>query len=114
MSTGADKPSQPVLQWMDDRLLRIDDVEFYLSVGLDELHSHQSRTNHFLLGKTRRMIEDVLTLRENEDVRKVLDVGIFKGGSAVLYTPLPCTGLRMSSWARPWASKKRICSNSGK
>jgi SAM-dependent methyltransferase len=75
-------------EWVTEQLMRIGDVEFYLTVGLDELHAHQSDRNHFLLGKTRPMIEDVLALRERERIEKILDVGIFKGGSAVLYTKL--------------------------
>jgi len=79
-------PHEP--EWLPEQLMRMDGVEFYLTVGLDELHSHESRRNHFLLGKTRPMIEDVLALRDNEDIHRILDVGIFKGGSAVLYTKI--------------------------
>ena len=73
------------LEWASDHLLRIDDVEFYLTVDLDELHAHQSRRNHFLLGKTRPMLDAVLALRDTENIGRILDVGIFKGGSAALY-----------------------------
>jgi hypothetical protein len=76
------------LEWTSEQLLRIDEVEFYLTVDLDELHAHESRTNHFLLGKTRSMIDAVRALRDTESIRRILDVGIFKGGSAALYTKL--------------------------
>jgi len=78
-------PAPLALEWTSERLLRIDGVEFYLTVDLDDLHAHESRTNHFLLGKTRPMVDAVLNLRETESIRRILDVGIFKGGSAALY-----------------------------
>ena len=77
---------QTRLEWLTEQLLRIDGVEFHLTVDLDELHSHPSGTNHFLLGKSRAMVDDIVALRENERIRKILDIGIFKGGSAALYT----------------------------
>jgi len=77
---------QPRTEWIAEHLLRIDDVEFHLTVDLDELHAHPSRTNHFLLGKTRAMVDDILALRNSERIQKILDIGIFKGGSAALYT----------------------------
>jgi SAM-dependent methyltransferase len=77
-----------VLAWASEQLLRIDEVEFHLTVALDELHAHESRRNHFLLGKTRAMIDAVLALRDTERIDRILDVGIFKGGSAALYMKL--------------------------
>ena len=78
-------PAPLALEWTSEQLLRIDEVEFYLTVDLDDLHAHESRTNHFLLGKTRPMVDAVLALRDTESIRRILDVGIFKGGSAALY-----------------------------
>jgi SAM-dependent methyltransferase len=75
-------------EWLADNLMRVDGVEFYLTVGLDELHSHASQRNHFLLGKNRQMIDDVLALRQRERIDRILDVGIFKGGSTALYAKL--------------------------
>jgi SAM-dependent methyltransferase len=75
-------------EWLAENLMRIDGVEFYLTVGLDELHAHASARNHFLLGKNRQMIDDVLAIRKRERIEKILDVGIFKGGSAALYWKL--------------------------
>lgn len=80
--------SQLALNWVSDTVVRIDDVEFYMTADLGDLHSHQSQRNHFLLGKTRSMIEAVLALRRDENVRRIVDVGIFKGGSAALYAKL--------------------------
>ena len=76
------------LEWTSEHVLRIDEVEFYTTVDLEDLHAHESRANHFLLGKTRPMIDAVLALRDTESIRRILDVGIFKGGSAALYVKL--------------------------
>jgi predicted O-methyltransferase YrrM len=75
-------------EWLADNLMRVDGVEFHLAVGLDELDSQASSRNHFLLGKNRQMIDDVLALRQRERIERILDVGIFKGGSAALYAKL--------------------------
>lgn len=72
------------LDWVNDQLLRLDGIEFHLSTGGEEYHTYQSRPNRFLLGKTRWMVEDVAALRERENSRRILDVGIFKGGSTAL------------------------------
>src|SRR5580765_1924780 len=72
-------------EWIDKNLMRIDDVEFYVTTDQEALHAHQSTRNHFLLGKNRQMIDDVLALRDREHIDRILDVGIFKGGSAALY-----------------------------
>jgi len=84
-STGSQLPEP---EWVDENLMRVDGVEFFVTTELDALHAHQSARNHFLLGKNRQMVDDVLALRAHERVERILDVGIFKGGSAVLYAKL--------------------------
>ena len=75
------------LEWMNDQLLRLDGIEFYLSTG-KEMHTHRSGPNHFVLGKARSMVEDVAALCERENIKRILDIGIFKGGSTALYAKL--------------------------
>jgi len=84
-STGSQLPEP---EWIDENLMRVDGVEFFVTAGLDALHAHQSTRNHFLLGKNRQMIDDVLALRARERIERILDIGIFKGGSAALYAKL--------------------------
>ena len=76
------------LEWVTDELMRLDGVEFYLATATREMLSYESKPDHFLLGKTRDMVEDVAALREHEHIKRILDVGIFKGGSAALYAKL--------------------------
>ena len=75
-------------EWIDENLMRIDGVEFYVTTDQDALHAHPSTRNHFLLGKNRQMIDDILALRDREHIERILDIGIFKGGSAALYAKL--------------------------
>ena len=79
---------QPKLEWVTDQLLRLDGIEFYLATASREMLGHESKRDHFLLGKVRSMVEEVAALREREQIKRILDVGIFKGGSAALYAKL--------------------------
>jgi SAM-dependent methyltransferase len=79
---------QPKLEWVSDQLARLDGIEFHLATASKEMLSYESKRNHFLLGKVRSMVEDVAALREGEQIKRILDVGIFKGGSAALYAKL--------------------------
>lgn len=79
---------QRKLEWVTDELMRLDGVEFYLATATQQMLSYESKPDHFLLGKTRDMVEDVAALREHEHIKRILDVGIFKGGSAALYAKL--------------------------
>jgi hypothetical protein len=73
-SSGSQLPEP---EWIDENLMRVDGVEFFVTTELDALHAHQSARNHFLLGKSRQMVDDVLALRAHERVERILDVGIF-------------------------------------
>ena len=103
------------LEWLSDHLLKIDGVEFYLTVGLDELHSHESQPNHFLLGKTRAMVEDVLALRKQERIDRILDIGVFKGGSAALYNKVfqPAKLIAIEYLATPVDALTRFITDNG-
>ena len=79
---------QPQLQWVNDQLLRLDDIEFSLATATGEMLKSESKHGHFLLGKERAMVEDVAALREREQIKRILDVGILKGGSTALYAKL--------------------------
>jgi predicted O-methyltransferase YrrM len=76
------------LEWVTDELVRLDGIEFYLATKSQEMLKHASRRDHFLLGKTRSMVEDMAALPEREQIKRILDVGILKGGSAALYAKL--------------------------
>jgi hypothetical protein len=56
-----------------------------------------------LLGKYRLMVEDILSCRDSEDIKRIVDIGIFKGGSMALYAlafaPEKLVGIEYSATA---------------
>lgn len=76
------------LEWVTDQLLRLDGVEFRLAIATGEMLAYESKRDHFLLGKVRSMVEDIVALQEHEQIKRILDVGIFKGGSTALYAKI--------------------------
>jgi len=79
---------RPELHWVSDDLLRLDGVEFCLATATTDLLSHESERNRFLLAKGRSMVERVVELRAQEQIKRIFEVGIFKGGSTALYAKL--------------------------
>jgi len=76
------------LVWKDDSHLTVNDMTFYVTYQHEELIGIDSTTTRFLLGKSRSMIEKVLTALGGKTITHILDIGIFKGGSVVLYDQL--------------------------
>ncbi len=60
-------------------------VDFRLICDINELHAAESTDDNFVLGKSRGMVEDMLALAKQRPVARILDMGIFKGGSVALY-----------------------------
>ncbi len=79
---------RPSLEWVTDHLVRLDGVEFHLATATEEMLRYESKRDHFLLGKDRSMVEDQVALREREHIKRILDIGILKGGSTALYAKL--------------------------
>lgn len=71
--------------WESDEVLRINDVRFLVTFDSKKLHDIQSTEECFLLGKSRPMVERSVAMGEQQRISKVFDIGIFKGGSVVLY-----------------------------
>ena len=79
---------QAQLEWVSDELVHLDGIEFYLATKPQEMLQRESTRDHFLLAKIRSMVEDLAALPEREQIKRILDVGILKGGSAALYAKL--------------------------
>ena len=71
--------------WNDDNHLSINDVSFNLSIDTLELQTGTSTVDTFLLGKSKQMVEQLSSIRENQSIKKIFDMGILQGGSIVLY-----------------------------
>ncbi|OGA74812.1 MAG: hypothetical protein A3G81_16810 [Betaproteobacteria bacterium RIFCSPLOWO2_12_FULL_65_14] len=76
------------LAWQDDKRLRIGEVEFLVTSDPAELHGVESTERCFVLGKNRAMVMRMVRLAARQEIRKVLDIGIFKAGSVVLFDRL--------------------------
>jgi SAM-dependent methyltransferase len=76
------------LEWLSDDLVRLDEVEFHLATATQAMLGNESQRNRFLLGKVRPMVEHMLALPERDEIKRIFDVGIFKGGSAAFYAKL--------------------------
>jgi hypothetical protein len=70
------------LPWVGDTLLDFGHVKVELCVPPD-LYERQSTSGHFILGKSRTMIEGMMAAVAGIPVRNIVDVGVYKGGSIV-------------------------------
>ena len=75
----------PTLTWEGDFKLRINEVNFRLSYDTNELLRESSNVDNFILGKPRHMVERAVDIAAHYHTRKVFEMGIFRGGSVVLY-----------------------------
>jgi predicted O-methyltransferase YrrM len=76
----------PQLQWNDTDSLRVGDTEFFLSID-PSTYSVSSTVDRFVLLKAKGQI-DFLARHAPTDVKNIVDIGICKGGSIVLYQEL--------------------------
>ena len=75
--------STPRLPWVGDTLLDYGDVRIELCVP-PALYERQSTPGHFILGKSRAMVEGLAAALGDGPVERIVDVGVYKGGSIVL------------------------------
>jgi SAM-dependent methyltransferase len=74
--------------WNSDTNFNIGEIEFLMAYKPEDLHLLQTTNERFLLGKNRTMVENIISLRNTEDIKNIIDIGIFKGGSVALYALL--------------------------
>jgi hypothetical protein len=73
--------------WRGDTRIDFGDVELDLCLP-PELYERETVGNHFIVGKTRSMVERLLAEVGASAVERAIDVGVYKGGSVVLYHKL--------------------------
>ena len=71
------------LPWVGDTLLDYGDVKVELCVP-PALYERQSAPGRFILGKSRSMVENLARMLGEGPVERIVDVGVYKGGSIVL------------------------------
>ncbi len=82
--TGSDQHSS-VVSWLDEKHFVVDGVRFFATITPSEYHSLKSTDEEFLIVKTRAMIEREIDGVDRARVRRILDIGIWQGGSVALY-----------------------------
>jgi SAM-dependent methyltransferase len=89
------------LSWIDDETFDWDDVTFDLS-GLHS-QTEQSTPGKFLMVKSRPMVEFYCDRLSGRDIHRVLEIGMFKGGSVVFFHKLcqPCKVVGIDIEPRP-------------
>jgi hypothetical protein len=73
---------QRVLPWKSDTLLDFGHAKVELCIP-PELYERQSTPGHFILGKSRTMVEAMMAAVAGISIDNVVDVGVYKGGSVV-------------------------------
>jgi hypothetical protein len=72
------------LPWQGDSLLNFSGTEVELCLP-PELYERQSSKGRFVLGKSRGMVEEMMRIIGDREIRSIVDLGVYKGGSVVLY-----------------------------
>jgi SAM-dependent methyltransferase len=74
--------------WIDDESFTVAGTEFLMKNNPEDLRRLQTTEDRFLLGKIRSLVENTVALRNIENIKQIVDLGIYKGGSVALYTLL--------------------------
>lgn len=88
ISANTSKLSGKYLFYENENTLNVNNIRFFLTWDIKELLGMDSSDNYFILGKTPQMVEFYLSIKQKQNVKKIFDMGIFKGGSVVLYDQL--------------------------
>ena len=91
MAASADELTvgeRPAGRWLADDLLIVGDTEFAVTPDADRYLSEQSTATRFVVAKTRPMVERLAATIGALEPRRVVELGIFKGGSAALLAAL--------------------------
>ena len=87
MSQSERRDRRGDIPWTGDTLIDFGDAEVELCLP-PELYERDTVGNHFIAGKSRPMVENQLAEVGTLAVARMVDLGIYKGGSAVLYHKL--------------------------
>ena len=75
-------------EWLDEGRLAVGDVVFDVIVDPDRYMAEQSTPRHFVVAKRPDMVELLTDVVEELEPRRIVELGIFKGGSAALLASL--------------------------
>ena len=80
----SEKLSDRKLIWTDDFHFEINNIKFKLSTDTNVLQG-LPLDNSFLLGKSKKIIEEILGFTDENKIKKIFELGILHGGSTVMY-----------------------------
>ncbi len=72
------------LPWQGDTLLNFDGTKIELCIP-PELQLRQSADDHFILGKSKYMIDEMMQVIGDRPMETIVDLGVYKGGSVVFF-----------------------------
>lgn len=72
------------LDWQSDNVFKIDNVTFVVETG-EKLYTAGSTEDTFVIGKSRRQLETLQGFTHLRPVKRIFDLGIYKGGSVMFY-----------------------------
>jgi SAM-dependent methyltransferase len=77
--------------WHSDEDLEVDGTRFHLAVNSDDYTTAESTSDEFVLVKNRVLVDQMTRTLERLKPQRIVEVGIFKGGSAALLAALSPT-----------------------
>jgi SAM-dependent methyltransferase len=81
-------PNIPVVQWGPDSDFTIENVNFTMTVDLSVMHQLETSDHQFIICKNRGLVDEAIELHEANNFKRIVEIGIFKGGSIALYALL--------------------------
>ena len=72
------------LPWQSDTLLDFEGTKIELCIP-PALQVRQSVEDHFILGKSKFMIDEMMRLIGDREMEAIVDLGVYKGGSVVFF-----------------------------
>jgi len=103
------------LQKVDDDTFHIDGVRFFITFDPQEIQERQSTKDSFVVAKSQSMISNLISMTSRMEVKNMLELGMFKGGSTALYSLLfnPDKLIAIESSAEPVAALDEFLKGSG-
>jgi len=97
------------LRWTDRETLEIDGVRFFLTQDVERTPAQESEQPTFVLVKDPSQLRCLQQYTDGMEIQRILDLGIFKGGSAVLFYKLfqPAKLVAIDSHPEPVADLER-------
>ena len=85
---ATDRRSGVNYHWVDDDVFVVDDTEFVVTADADRYRDEHSTADRFIVAKWPEMVDRLADWIASEAPQRIVELGIFKGGSAALAAAL--------------------------